>query len=69
MEKKIALSETIVWARKLEWLGIETLTKTIVNDCLDVLAKSYGDADRLRGAVNQIMTYIEKHQSDTVSAL
>ena len=69
MDKHIALSETIVWARKLQWLGVEQLAAEDVLDSIDILAKSLGDQERLTAAVRQIMKYVGDHRGDNLPQL
>ncbi|HET9530552.1 MAG TPA: hypothetical protein VFQ92_09385 [Blastocatellia bacterium] len=47
LEKPIALSETIMWARSLERLGATELTEEVVLSSLSDLAKSRQDADSI----------------------
>lgn len=69
MDKHIALSETIVWARKLQWLKAERLAAEDVMDSIDILAKSRGDQERLAAAVRQIMKYVGDHRADDLPRL
>lgn len=63
LEKPIALSETIMWARSLEWLGVTELTEQVVYSSLSDLAKSREDADRLRAATRYLLQYVRDHRS------
>ena len=62
MQKPLALSETIMWVRSLEWLGVTELTEEVILMTLSDLAKSREDADRLRAAVRYLLQYAIKHQ-------
>jgi MoxR-like ATPase len=64
LEKPIALSETIMWARSLEWLGATELTEQIVYLSISDLAKSRDDADRLRSATKYLLNYVQSHRSN-----
>jgi MoxR-like ATPase len=66
LEKPIALSETIMWARSLEWLGVTELTEQVVCSSLSDLAKSRDDADRLRSATKYLLNYVQSHRIDSV---
>jgi MoxR-like ATPase len=67
LEKPIALSETIMWARSLEWLGVTELTEQVVYSSLADLAKSREDADRLRSATKYLLHYVQSRRTDSVS--
>lgn len=66
LEKPIALSETIMWARSLEWLGVTELTEQVVYSSLSDLAKSREDADRLRSATKYLLNYVQSRRTDNV---
>jgi MoxR-like ATPase len=63
LERPIALSETIMWARSLEWLAVTELTEQVVYSSLSDLAKSREDADRLRSATKYLLQYVHDHRS------
>ena len=63
LEKPIALSETIMWARSLEWLGVTELTEQVVYSSLSDIGKSRQDADRLRSATRYLLRYVCDHRS------
>lgn len=59
MEKSIALSETIGWARSLALIGATDLTVEIVTQTRDDLAKSELDIKRLLGNTPQILSMVK----------
>ena len=64
MQKPLALSETIMWVRSLEWLGVTDLTEEVILASLFDLAKSREDADRLRSASRYLLQYVHNHRSN-----
>jgi hypothetical protein len=68
LEKPLALSETIMWVRSVEWLGATELTEQVVLSSLSDLAKSRQDADRLRSALKYLLQYVRTHRSSIQAA-
>ena len=62
LQKPIALSETIMWARSLEWLGVTELTEQVILSSLADLAKSREDAERLGSAIKYLLQYVSNHR-------
>ena len=64
MEKPIALSETIMWARSLEWLRVEELSEEVVMKTVPDLAKTEGDQKRLKAAIRSLLVFVRRHRDD-----
>jgi MoxR-like ATPase len=64
MQKPLALSETIMWVRSLEWLGVTELTEEVILASLSDLAKSREDTDRLRSAARYLLQHVHNHHSN-----
>jgi MoxR-like ATPase len=62
MQKPLALSETIRWARSLEWLRVTELTEDVIFKTISDLAKSREDADRLRSATRCLLQHVQSHR-------
>lgn len=59
MEKSIALSETIGWARSMALIGATDLTEELVYRTKDDLAKSQLDLKRLEGNTPQVIAMLK----------
>lgn len=59
MEKPIALSETICWARSLAQMNTQELDEAVIVNTKDDLAKSQLDQKRLVGNTAQILTMVK----------
>jgi MoxR-like ATPase len=60
MEKPLALSEVIMWARTLQMCDVKRLDKSVVEATVSELAKREKDVDRLLAATNRILKIIDK---------
>jgi MoxR-like ATPase len=60
MDKPIALSELIMWARTLEMCKVKELTPNVVDATISELAKGELDAKRLLGATKRIFKIIHR---------
>ena len=65
MEKPIALSETICWARSLALMGAQNITVEIIKDTKGDLAKSEMDIKRLLSNSAQILTSVKTALADS----
>ena len=57
LKKKPSIAETLDWARALISLQIETLDREAVLATLNVICKYREDAERVRGAVDQVVNF------------
>lgn len=65
MEKPIALSEVIMWARTLEMCEVKNLTSEVVEATIAELAKREKDKDRLLAANKRLINFVQrKYYSD-----
>ena len=60
MEKPLALSEVIMWARTLQMCNVKRLDKNVVEATVSELAKREKDVDRLLAATNRILKIIDR---------
>lgn len=60
MEKPIALSEIIMWARTLEMCQVKHLSVEVVESTIAELAKREKDKDRLLAATKRLISFVER---------
>ncbi len=63
LQKPIALNETIMWARSLEWLCVTELSEQVILSSLADLAKSREDAERLSSATRCLLQYVRNQRA------
>jgi MoxR-like ATPase len=64
VDKPIALSETIMWVRKLQWMGVQELTEEIALKTCNELVKTRGDVERLKAVTKRLIHHVRNHRDD-----
>ncbi len=64
LDKAVALSETVMWIKALEYLQVEALTVEVIHATLGMVAKIAGDIDRLADSARQIIEHVKNHRDE-----